>query len=82
MCSIKVVDSIYLAYLVDVCPDPTIATWFRKHGAPLDKEQYALSQLIQWIWRSAIRDRNPIWLYIPSKRMRDMLTKWLGSPAA
>jgi len=33
--------------------------------------------MIQWIWRSAIRDGKEIWVYIPSRRMRELLKKWL-----
>ena len=40
-------------------------------------DEYALSEMIQWIWRSAIRDGKEIWVYIPSRRMRELLKKWL-----
>lgn len=45
----------------------------------LSEEKYALASLIQWIFRSRIRDKQPkpIWLYIPSKRMRELLKAWL-----
>lgn len=33
--------------------------------------------MIQWIWRSAIRNGEEISLYLPSKRMRDLLTEWI-----
>ena len=33
--------------------------------------------MVQWIWRSAIRDGGEVYLYIPSKRMRTILTKWI-----
>ena len=42
-----------------------------------DEELYALSCLIQWIFRSRIRDGKEIDIYVPSKRMRDLLTEWL-----
>lgn len=41
------------------------------------EEQFALSEMIQFIWRSAIRDNKPIKLYIPSVRMRNLLEKWI-----
>ncbi len=40
---------------------------------------YALSELIQWIWRGQIRTGKPINLYIPSKRMRTILQVYLDS---
>ena len=43
----------------------------------MDQDGYALSEMLQWIWRSAIRDGKEINLYIPSKRMRTLLTDWI-----
>jgi len=67
-----------LAYLVNVNPDPNIINWFRERDGSVDEEQYALSSMIQWIWRSAIRNDKPVRLYIPSKRMRELLMNWLN----
>lgn len=67
-----------LAYLVNVNPDPNIMNWFRERGGFVDEEKYALSSMIQWIWRSAIRNDKPVRLYIPSKRMRELLMNWLN----
>ena len=33
--------------------------------------------MIQFIWRSAIRNGEPVNVFIPSKRMRILLQKWL-----
>ena len=38
---------------------------------------YALSALLQWVWRSRIRRSQPIKLFIPSERMRDLFKRWL-----
>ncbi|MEG2695893.1 MAG: hypothetical protein RR966_15745, partial [Acinetobacter sp.] len=38
---------------------------------------FALSEMVQWVWRSAIREGNPINIYVPSSRMRDLLERWL-----
>ena len=37
------------------------------------------SELIQWIWRSAIRNNNDIFLYIASDRMNKLFYNWLES---
>ncbi|SMC55401.1 hypothetical protein SAMN02746065_10489 [Desulfocicer vacuolatum DSM 3385] len=42
------------------------------------EDTLALSTLLQWIWRSAIRKGEKVRVYIPSKRMRDLLINWLG----
>ena len=43
-----------------------------------NEDLYALSCLIQWVFRSRIRDNKPIDIYIPSKRMRDLFIDWLN----
>lgn len=40
-------------------------------------DAYALSELIQWLWRGCIRKGEPMTVFIPSKRMRSLLLKWL-----
>lgn len=67
----------YLAYLINVFENPVILQWFEMHGVKLNEEEYALSQLVQWIWRSAIREGKKIHLYIPSIRMRQLLERFL-----
>ena len=48
------------------------------NGIRVEEDQYALSELIQWIFRSALRDNKEITLYIPSKRMRKLLENWIN----
>jgi hypothetical protein len=42
-----------------------------------DETLFALSEMIQFVWRSRIREGHPICLYIPSERMRHLFTEWL-----
>ena len=51
--------------------------FYQNNGVDVYEDDYALSIMVQWIWRSAIRDGKKIWLYVPSKRMRDLLTNWI-----
>lgn len=37
----------------------------------------AISELIQWVWRSAIRNGEPITLYFLSERMERLFIEWL-----
>lgn len=67
----------YLAYLVNIFENPMVASWFGDRGAKVSSDLSALSMMLQWIWRSALRDGKPVYLYLPSKRMRSILTKWL-----
>ena len=67
-----------LAYCVNIFFNPFLKRYFEEHGCVVDEDKYALSEMIQWIWRSAIRDGYEINIYIPSKRMRNLLTNWLN----
>tara|TARA_B110001469_G_scaffold116513_1_gene121769 strand:- start:321 stop:1622 length:1302 start_codon:yes stop_codon:yes gene_type:complete len=67
-----------LAYMIDLYMVPIVKTFVESRGLKVDQDQYALSALVQWIFRSAIRDGQPITLYIPSERMRGLLMDWLN----
>lgn len=71
-----------LAYLVNRFPRTPIISYFRHHGIEMDQDAFALSELIQWIWRSQIRDGKPVHLYMPSERMRTLFLDWLEIPEA
>lgn len=68
-----------LAYCSNVFVRPEKKKYFAQFGIKYDEEGYALSILVQWVWRSAIRDGKPISIYIPSKRMRGLLVGWINS---
>ena len=70
-----------LAYCVNIYPHPVIVNYFSQRGITVDQDKYALIEMLQWIWRSRIRntksvDRN-ISIYIPSDRMRCLLYDWM-----
>lgn len=67
-----------IAYMVNRFADPNIIKFFCSKDINIDAEQFALSEMLQWIWRSAIRDGKPINLYIPSSRMRGLLIDWIN----
>lgn len=69
----------YLCYLANRYLNPTIVQFFAKRNIHLDQDNFALAELIQWIWRSAIRNGEEIYLYIPSERMRNLLQRWLDN---
>lgn len=71
-------DKKVLAYCVNVFLDPNVFTYIKQIGGSVDGDVYALSVMIQWIWRSAIRNGEEIWIYIPSSRMRNLLIDWMN----
>lgn len=67
----------YLIYIVNLFMNVNDKRFYKSHGIHADDDIYALSTMVQWIWRSAIRDGDEIYLYIPSRRMRTLLTDWI-----
>lgn len=67
----------HLVYAVNIYMNVSEKMYYQNQGIEVNEDMYALSIMIQWIWRSAIRDGKDIYIYIPSKRMRDLLIKWL-----
>lgn len=70
-------DKTILAYPVNIYANAGIVRFYQSLGQEFDNDNYALSIMIQWIWRSAIRNGQPISLYLPSRRMRELLYKWI-----
>lgn len=66
-----------LAYCVNIFMKPEEKRYFQSHGVDVREDEAALSTMVQWIWRSAIRDGEEIWIYIPSRRMRNLLIEWM-----
>lgn len=67
-----------LLYLYDQHVNPTLARWLGVAGTNFN-DQYALTELIQWVWRSRIRNEKQITLYLPSQRMKRLIEKFLAS---
>ena len=72
-------DRICLAYLVNVFMNVNEKKFYQKRGVEVDEELYALSAMIQCIWRTAIRVGDKIYLYIPSSRMRHLFINWIDT---
>jgi len=70
-------DKSNLAYGCNIFLNPIIKKFFQSHNVVVNEDEYALSTLIQWMYRSRIRNDEPINIYIPSKRMRNLLKDWL-----
>ncbi|MCM2535021.1 hypothetical protein NDK43_25105 [Neobacillus pocheonensis] len=68
-----------LAFCLYRFMNPIEKHFFDQQNVKVDEDLLALSDLLQWIFRSAVRDGKPINIYIPSRRMRDLLKKWLNN---
>ena len=72
-------DCVNCIYTVNIYPHGSLNNHLISYGVVLDQELYALSELIQFIFRGSIRDHKPMYLYILSDRMRRLFTEWLNT---
>ena len=70
-------DRTSVAYPVNRYLNPFVKNFFNINGIDVDENGFALSEMLQFIWRSAIRDGKEVWVYIPSVRMRNLLRQWI-----
>ena len=73
-------DRSVLIYCCNMYPNGMMEDFWEDCGEPgirLNKDMFALSCLIQWVYRSRIRDDKPIHIYILSHRMAMLFDKWL-----
>ncbi|NFO98782.1 hypothetical protein FDC62_11370 [Clostridium botulinum] len=68
-----------LAYCSNRYINPMIVGFFKDNNIDIDEDMYALSEMLQWIFRGAIRNNKEINIYIPSSRMRNLLIRWLNN---
>jgi hypothetical protein len=69
-------DRKHLAYLCNRYPQKNVEGYFKAFGYEVDGRAFGLCELLQWLFRSALRDDKPVDLYLPSWRMRDILQDW------
>lgn len=76
-----------VAYLVNNFPNTYLVAMITRRNSKrvFDQDMWALSEMLQMLFRSAIRgdkdkgdDSRHIKLYIPSQRMRNLLESWLN----
>jgi hypothetical protein len=68
-----------MAYPMNVYQHGDVAAYFNEQDIPTSEDLYAISTLVQWLWRSRIRKepREAIVVYLPSERMRGLFLEWL-----
>ena len=64
-------------YMLNVYPNVGVQHYLKDYLEPIDRDKYALSEMLQFIWRGCIRDDKPMQLYIASKRMQELFKEWL-----
>jgi hypothetical protein len=66
----------HLIYLYDQHVNPVVAGWLEDSTGDFN-DAYALTEFIQWVWRSRVRRGENITLYLPSPRMWELFEEWL-----
>lgn len=72
------INTYVVAYMINVFLNPIILQFFKDRDVTINQDKYALSEMIQFIYRSAIRNDVDIYVYIPSKRIRNLLEEYIG----
>lgn len=61
----------------DRYPHVSVATYLQDYGVKVDRDRFAISELLQWLFRGNARVENgEMVLAIASKRMYDLYVKW------
>jgi len=68
----------HVAYLVNIHLRPMLVKLMATKGYDIDQDIYALSEMVQFLWRSRIRSGEKVVIYVPSSRMRTLLINWLN----
>lgn len=64
-------------YAVNIYPHGSLDNHLRQFDVHLDKDLYALSEVVQFIFRGSIREHNDMYVYILSERMQTLVEEWL-----
>ena len=71
----------FMAYTPNTFMEPQIRNFLAYHDVHIDEDSYALNRMIQWLWRGCVRNGEEMHVFVPSKRMRQLLIDWLdGKP--
>jgi hypothetical protein len=58
-------------------PLPDVSGFLDAYGVEYSPERFALNEMLQLLWRSAVRNWQPVHVAILSQRMRNLFTGWL-----
>lgn len=68
-----------MIYLANRFPHPVLVQYIEERGQEHCENMFALSEMLQWLWRGCIRDDKPMQIFIPAERMRSLLYAWLDT---
>jgi len=65
-----------LAYALNLFMPVPLKRYLESRGVDVNEDLWSLNEMLQWIFRSAIRNNMPIYIYVPNRRMRELLIDW------
>ena len=68
-----------MVHAYDRYPHVLTNGYLQDYGTPVNSDKFALSETIQWLWRSCIRKGEPVVFYFLSQRIEDLFISWLYS---
>lgn len=68
----------HAVYLFDQHPNPVLCEFLGKKSHEWGKS-FAITEFVQWLYRSRVRLGEPVTVFVPSKRMREIVIDWLNS---
>lgn len=66
-----------MIHCFDRYPHISVASYLEDYGCKVDSSVFALSEMLQWLWRGCIRSDEPMTVAIGSKRMYNLFKDWL-----
>lgn len=66
-----------LIHVYDRYPLQSVSSYLEDFNCKIDNNVFALSEMLQWIWRSRIRNDERITLAIGNQRMYNLFIEWL-----
>lgn len=67
-----------MVYALDVYPNSPVAAYLSDMGCEVSGNRFAISQLVQWLWRGCIRNGEEMTVAVLSPRMRKLFQHWLA----
>jgi hypothetical protein len=71
-------DKVVMVHIYNRFANTKVTRYLDRYNVSYSNETFALNELVQWVWRSAIRNGEPIKLAILSPRMRELFITWLN----
>ena len=67
-----------MVHLINRYPLVCVNAYLQDFGCKMNPNVFALSEMLQWLWRGCIRNKEPMNVVIGSERMYWLFMNWLN----